>query len=1186
MAQLGHSSNVERAAFSPDGTRIVTASYDGTARVWDARTGKELLKLEGHSREIYDAAFSPDGTRIVTASDDGTARVWDAQTGKELLKIEDHSFRSFMVASAAFSPDGTRIVTASGDKTARVWDARTGKELLKLEGHFEGHSWAVLDAAFSPDGTRIVTASGHGPAQVWDARTGKELLKLEGHSRAVLDAAFSPDGTRIVTASYDNSAHIWDARIGKELMKLQGDSSLTFRASFSPDGTRIVTALWGDTLQVWDARAGKEYLKLRGLRSGIRDAKFSPSGNRIVIALFDESYWVWDVTTDKVLAKLEFFPNNVWDVSFSPDENRIVTSHVDGFAQVWDVNTGKALVKIQSTFNPPPYGNFQEALLSGTVRAAFSPDGNRIVTANGHGVGQVWNSHTGAELVRLEGSVNYAESVAYSPDGQRIKTESFRIAGYMMGSTEKFTGIWDARTGKELVKWRGKGRHAVFFPDSNRILTEDLNGIATVMDIRSGAELGSLGVHSMYSTSFSSDGKWIISACTDGVSRVWDSDSYALRCSLISFRDGTWAVTTPEGRYDASNGGKVEGLHWVYSDPEKGILEPIDLSQFAAYYYEPGLLGRIMRGEKLAPLPDLQKIPLYPSVEDVALFQTTVTAKITDRGGGIGLVRVKLNGQEVATFNESESGPSFGGGTFSYDLGEKLRDLAEPKVEVLAYNKEGSVRSRDVLARTGKMDAGGTEPRDTSPARLYAVIAGIEQYGSDQLRLSFADDDAVAIAKALLAGANGLEGVEPRLYLLCDAPEARAMSSNMVRVLSPTKDSFDLVFTELSQEGVATENDLLLVYLSGHGTAIGGKTQTYLYLMPSAKSGLSGDFILKDARKQNALSSDELVEWMKKIRAGKRAVILDTCAAGASTDAFLALKDRSTDQARAVREFQDRTGVFALLGSPGNLYSYEAPEFGHGLLTYAMLYAMKHEDLGSEVMKGAVLIDKLFGSAGRRVQDLARELGREQSPLMIAPKGESFPIALFTDESRALIPLTERLPVLIRPQIINPDTGGDDLDLSGQIAELLRTSSATRGGGGSAPFAAFSGLPDIPPGGYRLQGIYAASGDTVTMKLSVWTRGEDGKPKRLEPPMPELKAAKAEAANKVFEALRDWLKQTVNKPAKTKGRDSTRMLSLPNLLLSGSARVSSDRTATPLVPVKNDAGMRTSGLLVRLLVSS
>ncbi|RIK01687.1 MAG: hypothetical protein DCC46_01205, partial [Armatimonadetes bacterium] len=106
VAQLGHSSNVERAAFSPDGTRIVTASYDGTARVWDARTGKELLKLEGHSREIYDAAFSPDGTRIVTASDDGTARVWDAQTGKELLKIEDHSFRSFMVASAAFSPDG------------------------------------------------------------------------------------------------------------------------------------------------------------------------------------------------------------------------------------------------------------------------------------------------------------------------------------------------------------------------------------------------------------------------------------------------------------------------------------------------------------------------------------------------------------------------------------------------------------------------------------------------------------------------------------------------------------------------------------------------------------------------------------------------------------------------------------------------------------------------------------------------------------------------------------------------------------------------------------------------------------------------------------------------------------------------------------------------------------------------
>ena len=103
---------------------------------------------------VYSAAFSPDGKRIVTASDDKTARIWDAATGKpigEPLKGHDD-----VVWSAAFSPDGKRIVTASSDKTARIWDAATGKPIGEpLEGHDED----VMSAAFSPDGKRIVTAS-------------------------------------------------------------------------------------------------------------------------------------------------------------------------------------------------------------------------------------------------------------------------------------------------------------------------------------------------------------------------------------------------------------------------------------------------------------------------------------------------------------------------------------------------------------------------------------------------------------------------------------------------------------------------------------------------------------------------------------------------------------------------------------------------------------------------------------------------------------------------------------------------------------------------------------------------------------------------------------------------------------------------------------------------------------------
>jgi WD40 repeat protein len=114
----GHEDGVNSAAFSPDGTKVVTASVDQTARVWDAATGAEIAVLKGHEGNVISAAFSPDGTKVVTASVDQTARMWDAATGAEVAVLEGHDSR---VVSAAFSPDGTKVVTASDDRTARMW---------------------------------------------------------------------------------------------------------------------------------------------------------------------------------------------------------------------------------------------------------------------------------------------------------------------------------------------------------------------------------------------------------------------------------------------------------------------------------------------------------------------------------------------------------------------------------------------------------------------------------------------------------------------------------------------------------------------------------------------------------------------------------------------------------------------------------------------------------------------------------------------------------------------------------------------------------------------------------------------------------------------------------------------------------------------------------------------------------
>ena len=141
----GHESAVYHAALSPDGARIVTASADDTARLWDATSGAELAVLRGHESYVWHAAFSPDGGHIVTASWDNTARLWDGQSGAELAVLRGHED---IVGRAVFSPDGGRIVTTSADNTARLWDATSGAELMVLRGHES----VVYHAAFSPDG--------------------------------------------------------------------------------------------------------------------------------------------------------------------------------------------------------------------------------------------------------------------------------------------------------------------------------------------------------------------------------------------------------------------------------------------------------------------------------------------------------------------------------------------------------------------------------------------------------------------------------------------------------------------------------------------------------------------------------------------------------------------------------------------------------------------------------------------------------------------------------------------------------------------------------------------------------------------------------------------------------------------------------------------------------------------------
>ena len=236
--------DVKTAAFSADGRRVVTGSWDDdAARVWDAETGGSISVLRGHTAAINSVAFSVDRRRAVTASDDRTARVWDPETGRTIAVLTGHADK---VSTATFSADGRRVVTASDDTTARVWDAESGRAIVVLKGH----AGAVQSAKFSTDGRRVLTTSGDHTMRVWDAETGKLMKALQVSASPLLETEFSADGRRVVATYSDVTASVWNVETGKVTVTLKGHAGEVLSAALSADGRRVVTGSKDSTARI------------------------------------------------------------------------------------------------------------------------------------------------------------------------------------------------------------------------------------------------------------------------------------------------------------------------------------------------------------------------------------------------------------------------------------------------------------------------------------------------------------------------------------------------------------------------------------------------------------------------------------------------------------------------------------------------------------------------------------------------------------------------------------------------------------------------------------------------------------------------------------------------------------------------------------------------------------------------
>jgi WD40 repeat protein len=401
-----HGADVWSIALNGDGRRVVTASDDGTARVWDVGTKVSLI-LAGHTEPVHFAMFSADGSNVVTASNDGTARVWNAHTGKLKMVLRGHMGQ---VRTAVFSPDGARVLTASTDESARLWNVepQADTSIVVLKGHNEG----VRTAAFSRDRQLVVTGASDGSAMVWDAQTGVPRAVLRRHEARVSSVMFSPNGERVVTGAHDNTARISNAQTGGELAVLKEHNGPVRSAVFSPDGLLVATA--SDMARLWNAKTGEIVLRLDGRQGELYAAAFTADGKRVVTLGADRTFLTWDAQTGTDVARStqlgEDHVAGTHKIAIRPDGEEAVTVGGDNTLRFWNVKTGRLLAVLEG----------HQGSLFGV---SYSSDGKKVATASADNTVRVWDADMHKPVAVLEGMAPMWDA-AFSADGKRLVTAS------------------------------------------------------------------------------------------------------------------------------------------------------------------------------------------------------------------------------------------------------------------------------------------------------------------------------------------------------------------------------------------------------------------------------------------------------------------------------------------------------------------------------------------------------------------------------------------------------------------------------------------------------------------------------------------------------------------------------------------------------------------------------------------
>ena len=506
----GHTHQVHEVDFSDDGRLLASAGWDGTIRLWDARTGEpSARKPMRHGAEIMAVAFSPTGRMLASAGLDGSVRLWDVASGRPRGKPLSRGPKS--INAIQFSRDGDLIASAGEDGSARMWETESGA----VHGRpMRSGGKPIYDVEFSPDGELLATAGGDHTARLWDVESGRPRGRpIRGHANAVWGVGFSPDGRLLATASADRTARIWALSDGRPLgPPLASHGDRLWEAAFSRDGRLLATAGTGGAVRMWEVDSGRlSDQPLAGHTDTVNDVDFSPDGRRLASAGWDGDVRLWDMReTVSISRPLTGHDGEVFGVRSSPDGSLLASAGVDGTVRLWDMRDGT------------PHGEPLRGHQGEVNGVDFTPDGRYVASAGGDDdTVRLWDVRSGAShgppIAAHQGGLY---GIDVSPDGRLVATVG----------NDRAARLWDLQSRRPYGQ-RLSGHHEVlssvaFSEDGNLLATGSADQDIRLWDVRSGDPRGQpLEAHAgeVLAVRFSSKGGLLASGGADGAARLWES---------------------------------------------------------------------------------------------------------------------------------------------------------------------------------------------------------------------------------------------------------------------------------------------------------------------------------------------------------------------------------------------------------------------------------------------------------------------------------------------------------------------------------------------------------------------------------------------------------------------------------------------------------------------------------------